>query len=166
MKTNISSLMIMLSNKESDLSAAKSDILDYAVNTSIQELDGTVNVTEDYKVDFDEAYSKIDELIKDIVKIKATINAKNNEFKLSDGRSIQEAIAENGVLRKMRITYKTLLCKKASKRRETEVNNSYFECRTLNFDAKELKAKVEELDRKIKQTDFEISRLNSIEFEY
>ena len=65
MKTNISSLMIMLSNKESDLSAAKSDILDYAVNTSIQELDGTVNVTEDYKVDFDEAYSKIDELIKE-----------------------------------------------------------------------------------------------------
>ena len=115
MKTNISSLMIMLSNKESDLATAKSNILDYAVNTSIQELDGTVNVTEDYKVDFDEAYSQIDELIKDIVKIKATINAKNNEFKLSDGRSIQEAIAENGVLRKMRITYKSLLCRKDSK---------------------------------------------------
>ena len=66
----------------------------------------------------------------------------------------------------MRITYKSLLCRKASKRRETEVNNSYFECRTLNFDPKELKAKVEELDRKIEKTDFEISRLNSIEFEY
>lgn len=166
MKTNISSLMIMLSNKESELASAKSDILDYAVNTSIQELDGTVNVTEDYKEDFDEAYAKVDNLVKEITKIKATINAKNNEFKLSDGRSIQEAIAENGVLRKVRTTYKSLLTRKASKRRETEVNNSYFECRILNFNSKELKEKIEELDKKIENTDFEIARLNSVEFEF
>ena len=52
-----------------------------------------------------------------------------------------------------------------SKKRVTEVNNSYFECKTVNFDSKQLRERLEEIDNEIQKTDFEISKLNSIEFD-
>ena len=51
------------------------------------------------------------------------------------------------------------------KRRVTEVNNSYFECKTVNFDIDEVKNELMVIESKIQNTDFEISKLNSIEFE-
>ena len=68
-------------------------------------------------------------------------------------------------LRKLKTIYEQLLTLKNSKRRVTEVNNSYFECRTLNFDAKKIKEKLEKISDEIQETDFEISKLNSIEFD-
>ena len=47
----------------------------------------------------------------------------------------------------------------------TEVNNSYFECKTLNYDIEKIKNENEFIEKKIQETDFEISKLNSIEFE-
>ena len=54
---------------------------------------------------------------------------------------------------------------KNSKKRVTEVNNSYFECKTVNFDSKQLRKRLEKIDNEIQKTDFEISKLNSVEFE-
>ena len=51
------------------------------------------------------------------------------------------------------------------KRRVTEVNNSYFECKTVNFDIDEIKNELMVIESKIQNTDFEISKLNSIEFD-
>ena len=65
----------------------------------------------------------------------------------------------------LKSTLEQLLLLKSSKRRVTEVNNSYFECKTVNFDSKELMKRLEEIDQEIQKTDFEISKLNSIEFE-
>lgn len=45
------------------------------------------------------------------------------------------------------------------------MNNSYFECKTVNFDQVKLRKEYEALEAKIQDTDFEISKLNSIEFE-
>ena len=90
---------------------------------------------------------------------------KNNEFKLSDGRTIQQAIVDNTYLRKLKTTYEQLLVFQNSKKRVTEVNNSYFECKTVNFNSNEIRTKIEKIDNQIQKTDFEISKLNSIEFE-
>ena len=87
---------------------------------------------------------------------------KNNQFKLNDGRSIQQAIVDNTNLRKLKTVYEQLLLLKNSKKRVTEVNNSYFECKTVNFNSKQISEKI---DNKIQETDFEISKLNSVEFE-
>ena len=84
---------------------------------------------------------------------------------MNDGRSIQQAIVDNANLRKLKATYEQLLQLKNSKMRVTEVNNSYFECKTVNFDAKKLRARLEEINNEIQKTDFEISKLNSLEFE-
>lgn len=90
---------------------------------------------------------------------------KNNSLKLPDGRTIQEAIVENANLRKMKVIYAALLTKKDTKQRITEVHNSYFECKNINFNSDKLQKEYELLEKKIQDTDFEISKLNSIEFD-
>ena len=165
MKTNIQALMNLISEMEKNLNNLTYVLDGYAINTSVQELDGKINIIEDNKEEFDLSLAKIEKDINKISRLKAILYQKNNEFKLSDGRNIQEAIVDNTNLRKLKTTYEKLLLLKNSKRRVTEVNNSYFECKNINFDSKELRKKLEKLDQDIQKTDFEISKLNSIEFE-
>lgn len=165
MKTNIQSLMNLISEEEKYLNKKTYTIISYALNTTVEELDGRINVIEDNKEMFDLDYQEIEKSIKNLSKLKSVLYEKNNEFKLSDGRTIQQAIVDNTNLRKLKSTFEQLLLLKSSKRRVTEVNNSYFECKTINFSSKELMKKLEEIDQEIQSTDFEISKLNSIEFE-
>ena len=165
MKTNIQALMNLISEMEKNLNNLTYVIDGYAINTSVQELDGKINIIEDNKEEFDLSLAKMEKDINEISRLKAILYQKNNEFKLNDGRNIQEAIVDNTNLRKLKTTYERLLLLKNSKRRVTEVNNSYFECKNINFDSKELRKKLEKLDQDIQKTDFEISKLNSIEFE-
>ena len=162
MKTNISALMNLISEVEKNLSSKIYSIEDYALNISIEELDGKVNLVEDNKEIFNLNLKEIEKASKELSRLKAILYEKNNEFKLSDGRTIQQAIVDN--LRKLKKTYENLLLLKNTKKRVTEVNNSYFESKTLNFDQNKLKKRLEEIDSEIQKTDFEISKLNSVEF--
>ncbi len=165
MKTNISSLMSMISTEEKILNNRIHNIKVYAYNTSVEELDGKTNIIEDNKEDFDEILEDMERSAKELSKLKRILYEKNHEFKLKDGRTIQQAIVDNTNLRKLKTAYEQLLLFKNSKKRVTEVNNSYFECNTINFDNKELKKRLNELDEEIQKTDFEISKLNSLEFD-
>ena len=165
MKTNISTLMNLISEKERNLNNKTFIIKNLAINTSVEELDGRVNIIEDNKIDFDSNLSEIENYISELSKLKAILYEKNNSYKLSDGRTIQQAIVDNTNLRRLKVVLEQLLTLKNSKKRVTEVNNSYFECKTLNFDMNEIRNKLLEMDKKIQDTDFEISKLNSIEFE-
>jgi len=164
MKTNISALMNLISEVEKNLSSKTYSIEDYALNISIEELDGKVNLVEDNKEIFNLNLEEIEKASKELSRLKAILYEKNNEFKLSDGRTIQQAIVDNTNLRKLKTTYENLLLLKNTKKRVTEVNNSYFESKTLNFDQNKLKKRLEEIDSEIQKTDFEISKLNSVEF--
>ena len=165
MRTNISNLMSIVAEEERKFNTYGCNLQDYVYNITIQELNGTENVIEDYQDDFIltmEEYRKTQEKIS---KIKSLIYEKNNSLTLPDGRTIQQAIVDNTNMRKMKSIYLELLSKRNSKQRVTEVNNSYFECKTINFNVEQLKKEYEDLESKIRQTDFEISKLNSIEFE-
>ena len=164
MKTNISALMNLISEVEKNLSSKIYSIEDYALNISIEELDGKVNLVEDNKEIFNLNLEEIEKASKELSRLKAILYEKNNEFKLRDGRTIQQAIVDNTNLRKLKTTYENLLLLKNTKKRVTEVNNSYFEAKTLNFDQNKLKKRLEEIDSEIQKTDFEISKLNSVEF--
>lgn len=164
MKTNISALMNLISEVEKNLSSKIYSIENYALNISIEELDGKVNLVEDNKKIFNLNLEEIEKASKELSRLKAILYEKNNEFKLSDGRTIQQAIVDNTNLRKLKTTYENLLLLKNTKKRVTEVNNSYFESKTLNFDQNKLKKRLEEIDSEIQKTDFEISKLNSVEF--
>ena len=165
MKTNISALMSLISQEEKYLNSRSFTIRGYAINTSVEELDGRVNIVEDNKEAFDLDLKEIERSANELSKIKTILYKKNNQLKLNDGRSIQQAIVDNTNLRKLKSTYEQLLLLKNSKKRVTEVNNSYFECKTVNFDSKQLSERLEEIDNEIQKTDFEISKLNSVEFE-
>jgi len=156
--------MNLISEVEKNLSSKIYSIEDYALNISIEELDGKVNLVEDNKEIFNLNLEEIEKTSKELSRLKAILYEKNNEFKLSDGRTIQQAIVDNTNLRKLKTTYENLLLLKNTKKRVTEVNNSYFESKTLNFDQSKLKKRLEEIDSEIQKTDFEISKLNSIEF--
>ena len=165
MVTNLANLMSIVSEEEKKFSNFGYSLRDYAYNVSIQELDGKINVTEDYKNDFEKYYDDLKKTQEKIIKAKTAIYEKNNSFKLSDGRTIQEAIVENAILRKMKYYYDSLLNRRNSKKRMTEVNNSYFECKTLNYDVEKIQSEYNEIEKKIQKTDFEISKLNSKEFD-
>lgn len=165
MKTNISALMNLISDEERNYSDLCYNLSSYATSTSVIELDGRETIIEDNKEDFDSTYKDLLESYSKLSKMKSILYEKNNSFKLSDGRSIQDAITSNTCLRKLKSEYERLLHYKNSKKRVTEVNNSYFECIRVNFDADELKNKLKEIDKEIQNTDFEIAKLNSIEFE-
>ena len=165
MKTNLAALMSIVDDEEKKFQEYTYNLKKLAFTSSIQELDGTTTITEDTKADFEETFEACKNSQRRITKMRAVLYEKNNEFKLSDGRSIQEAIVDNTNLRKLKSVYSSLVPLRDSKDRMTEVHNSYFNCKTLNFDTKELKKELSAIENKKKKTDFEISKLNSIEFE-
>ena len=165
MKTNITALMNLIAEEEKNITSGMYRVKLLAVNTSIQELNGTVNIIEDYKDFFDLELKELEDSIKNLSTFKTVLYEKNNTFKLTDGRTIQQAIIDNTYLRKLKNCYEQLISNKSSKKRVAEVNNSYFECRDINFDPVVIKERLNEIEKTIQQTDFEISKLNSVEFE-
>lgn len=165
MKTNIAGLMSLIKNLEEKLEELSNEIEVHSMNKTVIELDGRENIVEDYKEDFINEITEYEDTIKRITYLKSVLYNKNNEFKLSDGRTIQEAIVDNANHRKLKDVYDALLTKRNTKNRVTEVNNSYFISSIVNFDVNKIKEKRSKLEEEIHNTDFEISKLNSIEFE-
>lgn len=165
MKTNLSNLMITVAEDERKLAEKMEIVRELAQSTSIQELDGTITITEDNEKDFKEALEECENFRVRISKLKAILYSKNNEYRLSDGRTIQNAIFDNMNMRRIKETYEYLISLRNSKERITEVHNSYFVCKNVNFDIDEIKRKLTEIEDSIMTADFEISKLNSIEFE-
>lgn len=165
MKINLSSLMCLIDEKEKQYTSLFIALKNHVFNTSIQELNGTTNIIEDNKNDFQEELSDVQKLSKEITQLKSILYEKNNSFKLTDGRTIQAAIVENSNLRKLKDNLQLLLNYRNIKQRVTEVNNSYFQIQEINYNQEEVKSQIQNLDERIRSTDFEISKLNSIEFD-
>lgn len=165
MKTNISGIMLMISDYSTKVNTLEKSIQNHIYNTSIQELSGNVTVMTDNKDYFEEELKEYKEILEKITKLKSILYQKNNEFTLSNGITIQEAIIKNTNNRKLKSTYDYIMNYKNTKTRETEVNNSYFECKTVNYDENIIKNEIIKLEKEIQNIDFEISKLNSIEFE-
>ena len=165
MKINISGLMNLIAEEERKFNAIATSLRTNIYSTSIQELNGTVNSIEDYQEEYQNDLEELSSTMNRISNLKKVLYEKNNSFKLSDGRTIQSAIIDNANLRKVKSTYEVMLNFRNVKKRVTEVNNSYFECKTLNFDINKIKEELKDIELKIQNTDFEISKLNSIEFE-
>ena len=165
MKINLSSLMCLINTDEKQYATLFYSLRDHVYNTSVKELNGTINIIEDNKKDFLEELAEAQRLSKEITKLKSILYEKNNSFTLTDGRTIQSAIVENSNLRKHKDYLKSLLNHRNSTQRITEVNNSYFQIQEINYNPEEIKTQIQQLEEQIQKTDFEISKLNSIEFD-
>lgn len=166
MKLNLTTLMNKINEEESNLNTLMTNIKEHLYSISIKELDGSETVLENYKQDLDEELKSLETSYQLLTKLKKFQFIKNNSLKLSDGRTIQQAISDNNYLRKLKNFYNSIVNNRSTKQRITEVNNSYFECRNLNYDVKEIKNKIEKITQEIETTEFEISKLNSIEFDF
>lgn len=158
--------MNKINEEESNLNTLMTNIKEHLYSISIKELDGSETVLENYKQDLDEELKSLETSYQLLTKLKKFQFIKNNSLKLSDGRTIQQAISDNNYLRKLKNFYNSIVNNRSTKQRITEVNNSYFECRNLNYDVKEIKNKIEKITQEIETTEFEISKLNSIEFDF
>ena len=105
MKINISGLMNIIAEEERKFNSLATTLKTNIYSTSIQELNGTVNVIEDFKEEFERSFIEYKVAVNKISKLKVILYEKNNSFKLSDGRTIQAAIIDNSNLRKMKNTY-------------------------------------------------------------
>lgn len=158
--------MNKINEEESNLNTLMTNIKEHLYSTSIKELDGSETVLENYKQDLDEELKSLETSYQLLTKLKKFQFIKNNSLKLSDGRTIQQAISDNNYLRKLKNFYNSIVNNRSTKQRITEVNNSYFECRNLNYDVKEIRNKIKKITQEIETTEFEISKLNSIEFDF
>ena len=165
MKINLTTLMNKINEEEENFNTLMSNIRLHIYSTSIKELDGSETILEDYKKDFTEELQNLKNTYELLTKLKKIQFEKNNTYKLNDGRTIQQAISDNNYLRKLKNSYNSIVNNRSTKARVTEVNNSYFECHNLNYDSKYIQKEIDEITKKIETTDFEISKLNSIEFE-
>ena len=166
MKLNLTTLMSKINEEESNLNTLMTNIKEHLYSTSIKELDGSETVLENYKQDLDEELKSLETSYQLLTKLKKFQFIRNNSLKLNDGRTIQQAISDNNYLRQLKNFYNSIVNNRSTKQRITEVNNSYFECRNLNYDVKEIRNKIEKITQEIETTEFEISKLNSIEFDF
>ena len=165
MKTNLTNLMNLVSEYERQLNQVDSKLRRHIYTTTIEELDGRKNVIEDYREDFKNEFIEYNELFEKIQRAKQLIAKKNIEYKLPNGDSIADSLITINLLRKKQYLLENLLNEKSSKRRVTEVNNSYFEAKSVNFDADAMREVYDKIQAEIQQLEFEISKLNSKEFE-
>ena len=165
MKINISGLMSMISEYDKQINSLSYNVKKEVYDVSIQELNGTVNMIEENNAEFTRDMKELEETISKLTKLKTILYEKNNSYRLNDGRTIQSAIVDNSNLRFLVNVYNDILKYRSSKTRCTEVNNSYFECKNINFDIQELRERVENIKKQIQETDLEISKLNSQIFE-
>ena len=165
MKTNLANLMNMVSEFDRNFNMVDGNLRSHIYTTTIEELDGRKTIVEDFREDFKNEFIEYNELFEKIQIIKQTIAMKNNELKLPNGDTISDTLITINLLRKKQFLIEAFLNGKNSKRRITEVNNSYFESKEINFDSQAMKDLYEKIQSEIQHLEFEISKLNSKEFD-
>ena len=151
MKLNLTTLMSKINEEENNFNTLMSNIRLHLFSTSIKELDGRETILEDYKDDLTTELKALKDSYELLTKLKRIQFEKNNSYKLADGRTIQQAISDNNYLRKLKNFYTSIVNNRSTKTRVTEVKN--------------IQDEIDKITQNIETTDFEISKLNSIEFE-
>ena len=164
MKTNLSNVMIEVKKDQDELSEIEYYLKGNNTNKSTIELSGNEVVLEEVK-DFDEKMERADYLVDRIAYIKSIIEEKNSKTVLSNGLSIAGNLDLLAKLRMRIETYQRLLAIKETKKRVTEVNNSYYLHSVPVFDRKEIETKKKSTEILIQSIELAISKANSVEFE-
>ena len=125
MKTNLSNVMIEVKKDQDELSEIEYYLKGNNVKKSTIELNGNEVVLEEVE-DFNEKMERADYLVGRIAYLKSIIAEKNTNTILSNDLSIAGNLDLLAKLRMRIETYQRLLSIKETKKRVTEVNNSYY----------------------------------------
>lgn len=164
MKINLASLMSKISELESQFNELNYELKLKSINTKIIELNGQSQVIEEYP-DFENELKHFMELADEITKLKGILFEKNNSIKLSNGKTIQNALIDVKNKRHVLELIKSLNKQNSYKKRTSETNNSYFTSKELAYNKEDTKKIEEDLLSEIQNIELEISKLNSELFE-
>lgn len=76
MRTNLSALMNLIAEEEKQYGSLTYSIRNHVYNTTVQELDGRINIIEDNASDFNEELTEIERLSKEISLLKGVLYEK------------------------------------------------------------------------------------------
>lgn len=164
MRTNLVDIMSRISQLESEVTQLEYNLGRNSMTIKTIELNGTEQILKEYPEwdkDFEEYQNKLEE----ITGLKSVLFKKNNSLTLSNGLTIQASLADITNKKKLLDLVERLINQNPSKVRNTEVNNSYFKSEELAYDKEKMKKLQKELKEDIQKIEFEISGLNSQEFE-
>lgn len=164
MITNLTDLTSKIQNIEREANTLYYSLKSNNINTKAIELDGREQVLEEYPA-FEQDYYDYMAKLSLLSRLKAIKSEKNNSMKLPNGMSIQAAIVEISNKKKQLVLLMELLSLNPSKRRITEVNNSYFLSKELAFDKAQMQEEYNRVQKEIDDLEFEIGKLNSETFE-
>lgn len=164
MKTNLIDLMSRISQLERDYNEILFELRSQNMNIKIIELDGSYQMLEEYP-NFEDKLEECEEIRNKITILKGILFERNNSLKLKNGDTIQKALIDIQNKRKELDLLRVLSKQNPSKRRTSETNNSYFTSKELAYDKVKITEKEQTLLKEIQDTEYEISQLNSIEFE-
>lgn len=164
MITNLTDLTLKIQNIEREANTLYYSLKANNINTKAIELDGREQVLEEYK-DFMKDYTDYMNKLSLLSKLKSIKSEKNNSMRLPNGMTIQSAIFEISNKKKLLSLVMELNSLNPSKRRVTEVNNSYFLSKELAFDKNNMQDEYERIQRDIDELEFEVGKLNSQVFE-
>lgn len=166
MKTNLINLMTLVKEQEMEFKDSCYLLASYSKNrNAIEVTNQQTEFLEDNTQIFSETMNKILKLEREINKNKAIIFEKNNSLTLPNGDTIQKTL---NIISNKKILLRNLepLVKITTKKeRVTEVNNSYWIKTFPAFDMTCIKLTIDQLKSDILGLEFEISKLNSEEFE-
>lgn len=166
MKTNLINLMTLVKEQEMEYKDSCYSLVSYSKNrNAIEVTNQQTESLEDNTQIFSEIMNKILKLEKEIDKNKAIIFKKNNSLTLPNGDTIQKTL---NIISNKKILLRNLepLVKITTKKeRVTEANNSYWIKTFPAFDMNYIKSIISQLKSDIINLEFEISKLNSEEFE-
>lgn len=163
MKTNLVDLMSRVSQLEREYSELSYELRGNSMNLKTIELDGTAQVLEEYP-NFEGDFRRFLDIGKEITRLKGIMFAKNNSITLENGDTIQKALVNIQNKRKALELVKTLARQNPSKRRNTEVNNSYFTSKELAYDKNMMIELEQSLIEEIQYIELQISEANSQSF--
>lgn len=164
MKTNVSNIMNEIKKDQEELSNIEYYVRRNNVMKVAIELTGNEMILEEVE-DFNDKMERADYLVNRISYLKSVMSKRNNETILSNGMSAAGNLDLLSKLRARVETYQELLQVKETKRRVTEVNNSYYLHSVPVFDRNEIESKKIDTERQIQQIELEISKANSVEFD-
>lgn len=164
MKTNIQALIKLIKKEEKNLDYLLVNLLSHLLNISIEKLDGRCKIIENYKSDLEEDLKELDKLIRKIAYHKNILMEKKNTLKLSDGRTMQQAITDNMYLQSRKTFFENIVDSKLTKMCGIDANGTYFEDNDVIFSPKVIEKRLQEINEKIDATEKEIAKLNLIEF--
>lgn len=164
MKTNLVDLMSRIAQLERDYNEIIYELRSQNMNIKIIELDGSYQMLEEYP-NFNDKLKECEEIRNKITILKGILFERNNSLKLQNGYTIQKALIDIQNKRKELELLRLLSKQNPSKRRTSETNNSYFTSKELAYDKVKIIEKEQALLKEIQDTEYEISQLNSVEFE-